>query len=216
MAADPSAPPSAEPSPAQTPPRSKARTPEQLSQDAADRELMRQVVAADEEAFGSFYRRFAPALFSMIYNIVQDQKAAEDVLQESFVQMWKKASSYDGGRSSVFTWAVMISRNRAIDRLRSRQRRARTAEAAAVEASVQPQFNCEQPDDLLGEGDERNRIRNALSHLPDAQRDAINLAFFRGLTQAEISTEIGAPLGTVKARIRRGLLALRDILEPSP
>jgi RNA polymerase sigma-70 factor (ECF subfamily) len=216
MAADPPAPAATEPSPAQTPPRSKARTPEQLSQDAADRELMRQVVAADEEAFGSFYRRFAPALFSMIYNIVQDQKTAEDVLQESFVQMWKKAATYDGSRSSVFTWAVMISRNRAIDRLRSRQRRARTSEAAAVEASVQPQFNGEQPDDLLGEGEERNRIRKALKHLPDAQRDAIDLAFFRGLTQAEISTQIGAPLGTVKARIRRGLLALRDLLEPSP
>ena len=177
---------------------------------------MRQVMEADATAFASFYRRFAPGLFSMIYEILQDQKEAEDVLQESFVQMWNKASTYDRARSSVFTWAVMISRNRAIDRLRSRQRRARTAEAAAVEASVQPQFNGEQPDALLGEGEERNRIRKALSHLPDAQRDALKLAFFRGLTQAEISTKIGAPLGTVKARIRRGLLALRDLLDPSP
>ena len=205
----------ARPDPGSTSRRRTARTDEQRSQDAADQELMRQVMAADAVAFAPFYRRFAPGLFSMIYEILQDQKEAEDVLQESFVQMWNKASSYDYSRSSVFTWAVMISRNRAIDRLRSRQRRARTAEAAAVEASVQPQFNGEQPDGLLGEGEERNRVRAALSHLPDAQRDAIDLAFFRGLTQAEISTQIGAPLGTVKARIRRGLLALRELLEPS-
>ena len=174
---------------------------------------MGQVAAADEAAFASFYRRFSPGVFSMIYEILQDQKEAEDVLQEAFVQMWNKASTYDSARSTVFTWAVMISRNKAIDRVRARQRRARTAEAAATEADVNPVGNVPpQADELMGESEERNRIRAALSRLPDAQRNVIDLAFFRGLTQAEISVRLDAPLGTIKARIRRGLLALRDVL----
>lgn len=188
-------------------------TPEQANQAAADQELMRRVVAGDEGAFSSFYRRFAPGLFSMIYEILQDQKESEDVLQESFVQMWKKASTYDPDRSGLFTWAVMISRNKAIDRIRARQRRARTMEAATVETEAAGPTYAEQATELLGQGEERTRIRRALSSLPDAQRDAIDLAFFRGLTQLEISSKLGAPLGTIKARIRRGLLALRDVLE---
>jgi RNA polymerase sigma-70 factor, ECF subfamily len=194
----------------------KSRSAEQINQDAADRALMQQVVAADEAAFASFYRRFSPGVFSMIYEILRDQKEAEDVLQESFVQMWKKAATYEPERSSVFTWAVMISRNRAIDRVRARQRRARTAEAAAAEAAVTPQEEVPRADEVMGSNEQRDRVRLALSQLPEAQRHAIDLAFFGGLTQAEISTQLDAPLGTVKARIRRGLLALRDVLSSSP
>ena len=177
---------------------------------------MRGVLAADETAFASFYRRFAPGLFSMVYDILRDQKESEDVVQEAFVQMWKKASTYDPSRSGLFTWAVMISRNRALDRLRSRQRRGRTLEAAAAESAATPIELAEQADELLGQSEERVRIRKALSHLPEPQRKAIDLAFFRGLTQAEISTHLGEPLGTIKARIRRGLVTLRNFLEPLP
>ncbi len=192
------------------------RSEEKANQAAADGELMRQLQGGDEDAFTSFYRRFSPGLFSMIYQILQDQKESEDVLQEAFVQMWKKASTYDSTRSGLFTWAVMISRNKAIDRLRSRQRRARTAEAAAAEFDVVPPIEAqEQADALLGQGEERERVRAALTSLPEAQREAIDLAFFSGLTQVEISDKLGTPLGTVKARIRRGLLALRAVLEPS-
>ena len=177
---------------------------------------MRRVQTGDEDAFASFYRRFAPGLFSMIYQILQDQKESEDILQEAFVQMWKKAATYDPTRSGIFTWAVMISRNKAIDRLRSRQRRFRTVEAAAAEFEVVPPVADEESaDELLGQGEERARVRAALTELPEAQREAIDLAFFSGLTQVEISDKLGAPLGTIKARIRRGLLALRATLEPS-
>lgn len=175
---------------------------------------MRHLQGGDEAAFDNFYQRFAPGLFSMIYHILQDQKEAEDVLQEAFVQMWKKSSTYDPSRSALFTWAVMISRNKAIDRLRSRQRRSRTAEAAAVELEAAPPVGSKQADELLGQGEERARVRSALTQLPDAQREAIDLAFFSGLTQVEISDKLGTPLGTIKARIRRGLLALRSFLEP--
>ncbi len=194
----------------------KFRSQEESNQGNADNELMRRLVEGDEAAFSSFYRRFAPGLFSMIYQILQDQKESEDVMQEAFVQMWKKASSYDPNRSGLFTWAVMISRNKAIDRLRSRQRRSRTVEAAAAELEAVPPQPGEQADDLLDQREERNRVRAALSQLPGSQREAIDLAFFGGMTQMEISSKLGAPLGTVKARIRRGLLALRDVLEPAP
>ncbi len=178
----------------------------------ADRELMKQLKNGDEAAFASFYKRFAPGLYSMIYQVLQDQKESEDVMQEAFVQMWKKADTYDAARSGLFTWAVMISRNKAIDRLRSRQRRSRTVEAAAAELEAVPPDGGEQADEILDRGDERKRVLTALTQLPAPQREAIDLAFFSGLTQVEISDKLGTPLGTVKARIRRGLLALREVL----
>ena len=193
----------------------KPLTEEQRNQAAADRALIQRVAGGDDSAFSSFYRRFAPALFSMIYAVLHDQKESEDVLQESFLQMWNKAASYDGERSTVFTWAVMISRNRAIDRIRARQRRLRVVEAATAEAAAAPIELGEQADEMLGRGEDNQRVRQALSTLPEAQRHAIDLAFFRGLTQAEISAQLKTPLGTIKARIRRGLIALRDVLEPA-
>ncbi len=174
---------------------------------------MRRLQGGDETAFASFYRRFSPGLFSLIFQILQDQKEAEDVLQEAFVQMWKKAASYDPDRSALFTWAVMISRNKAIDRLRSRQRRARTIEAITAEMEVVPPESGAQADTLLGQSENRSQVRAVLKQLPGAQREAIDLAFFGGLTQSEISEKLGTPLGTVKARIRRGLLAMREALE---
>jgi RNA polymerase sigma-70 factor (ECF subfamily) len=162
--------------------------------------------AGDEQAFATFYGRFAPGLFSMIYAILHDQKESEDVLQEAFVQMWKRAATYDPARSSLFTWAVMIARHKAIDRLRSRQRRTRLVEAADG-ATV------EHSDNVLARSDERELVRAAMAKLGAEQREAIDLAFFAGLTQTQIADKLGAPLGTVKARIRRGLLALREVLK---
>lgn len=184
---------------------------EQMSRADGDRELARHFRSGDEAGFAIFYRRFSPGLFSMVYRILLDQKESEDVVQEAFVQMWKNRENYDPARSSLFTWAVMISRNRAIDRLRSRARRFRTLEAVAAETEAVP-ATVAQADDLAGQHDERSRIRAALFSLPEPQRQAIDLAFFSGLTQVQISEELGTPLGTIKARIRRGLLALREIL----
>ncbi|MGH8165511.1 MAG: sigma-70 family RNA polymerase sigma factor, partial [Rhodanobacteraceae bacterium] len=179
----------------------------------ADVELVRQMKAGDEAAFATFYDRFAPGLFSMIYAVLHDQKESEDVLQEAFVQMWKRTATYDASRSSLFTWAVMISRHKAIDRLRSRQRQSRLTEAVAKEPNdVATTAPVARADDVLARNDERERVRAALAQLADAQREAIDLAFFGGLTQTQISEKLGTPLGTVKARIRRGLLALRDRL----
>jgi RNA polymerase sigma-70 factor, ECF subfamily len=180
---------------------------------SADAELVRQMNAGDEAAYATFYDRFAPGLFSMIYAILRDQTESEDILQESLVQMWKRSATYDPNRSSLFTWAVMISRHKAIDRLRQRQRQSRLVEAVTSESTIvssapQP----DRADTALARSDEGERVRAALAQIGDVQREAIDLAFFGGLTQTQISERLGAPLGTVKARIRRGLLALREVL----
>src|SRR4029077_11425047 len=113
--------------------------------------------------------------------------------------------------SSLFTWAVMISRHKAIDRLRSRQRQSRLNEAVASETNAVPASGpVDRADDALARSDERERVRAALAQLSEGQREAIDLAFFAGLTQIQISARLGRPFGTEKARTRRGLLALRE------
>lgn len=194
------------PSPPAT--RSGVRVPNEV-----DATLVRQMSSGDEGAFATFYDRFAPGLFSMIYAILHDPKESEDVLQEAFVQMWKRTATYDATRSSLFTWAVMIARHKAIDRLRSRQRQTRLSEAVANETEpFAVSAPSDRADNALVRTDERERVRAALSQLGEGQREAIDLAFFGGLTQTQISERLGAPLGTVKANIRRGLLALREVL----
>jgi RNA polymerase sigma-70 factor (ECF subfamily) len=127
--------------------------------------------------------------------------------------MWKRTGTYDATRSSLFTWAVMISRHKAIDRLRSRGRQARLTEAVTTETQDSVIDNgIDRADNVLARQDERERVRTAMAQLNEAQREAIDLAFFAGLTQTQIAEKLGAPLGTVKARIRRGLLALREAL----
>jgi len=180
----------------------------------AEAELARRIQAGDRQGFKTFYDRFARGLFSMIYAVLHDQKESEDVLQEAFVQMWKRASTYDPGRSSLFTWAVMISRHKAIDRLRLRQRQTRPAEAVAEETGNPNGIAAEERvDNAPGRKSERERVCAAMEKLQDGQREAIDLAFFAGLTQTQIAEKLGTPLGTVKARIRRGLLALREELK---
>jgi len=183
----------------------------------SDRELMKRVGAGDEGAFTSVYRQQACLLFSVIFQILQDQKEAEDVLRDSFVQVWRKASTYDAGRGSVSSWSVMIARRKAIDKLRSKKRYYLATNAAAVESVLQSGGRAEESTDrgiLINE--ERKRVQTALGVIGDAQREAISLAFFSGLSHPQIAERLNAPLGTVKARICRGLFALREVLDESP
>lgn len=133
---------------------------------------------------------------------------AEEVLQTAFVQVWKRAGTFQPGRCSLFTWLVMIARSRAIDRLRQQQRHVRLialAEAETPETAV--------PVALAGDQEQqetRDAMKAALGTIPADQRQAIEMAFFQGLSQTEISDLLSEPLGTIKARIRRGLLRLRE------
>jgi RNA polymerase sigma-70 factor (ECF subfamily) len=177
-----------------------------------DAQLLARIATGDEAAFATLYDRFSPGLFSFVLKMTRDEKEAEDVLQEGFSHIWRRASTYDAARSSAFTWAVMILRNKAIDRLRVRQRLERTVEKATVEFS----HFAETDDVSSGEAerrDERALVRSALAQISGEQKEAVELAFFGGLTHEEIAEKLGAPLGTIKARIRRGLLKLRDFLK---
>ena len=154
----------------------------------------------------------------MIYTILRDQKESEDILQEAFVQMWKRTATYDPTRSSLFTWAVMISRHKAIDRLRSRQRQSRLAEAVITEAkkdSAVATSSGDRADIAMVRQDERARVRAAPGAADRRSARSHRPGVFAGLTQTQIAEKLGAPLGTVKARIRNGLMALRDALKRS-
>ena len=177
--------------------------------DTDNAELLSRIAQGDEAAFSVFYDQYAHGLYSLVYKILNDEKETEDVLQEGFAQIWKKAGTYDGTRSSAFTWAVMIMRNKAIDHIRSRQRQNRLVEEAALESSHDDDV---QEDDNVSLNEKRAIVRAALGKIPPDQRQAIDLAFFSGLTQMQIAEKLGEPLGTVKARIRRGLLKLRESL----
>ena len=188
-------------------------TPTQESDRQLDAQLLARIAAGDEAAFGALYDRFSPGLYSFVLKMMRDEKEAEDVLQEGFAHIWRRASTYDPARSSPFTWAVMILRNKAIDRLRASQRKARAVAQLLETARAEAQLVQPWTQDQAIATETATLMRSALRGLPPEQRKAIDLAFFGGLTQSEIAEQLGEPLGTVKARIRRGMLALRDVLE---
>jgi RNA polymerase sigma-70 factor (ECF subfamily) len=189
-----------------------SETPQQKS----DQQLIERVAQGDQLAFGALYDRLSGPLYSLGVKMLGDAAEAEDALQEICLQIWRRATTYDPKRSSVFTWAVLLARSKVIDRLRARGRRSRIVVAStedeenpigAAEASV-----AETTTDTIGRNEEAARVRSVLGKLPAEQRQAIEMAFFSELTHQEIATQLEQPLGTVKARIRRGLLRLRDEL----
>lgn len=178
-------------------------------------ELLSRIGQKDRASFEQLYERFSGVLFSTALRVLNDQTAAEDVLQEVFVQIWEKAPLYDSARGKPLTWAVTLTRNKAIDRLRALQRRHRLRDEVEREHSIQEQAPDKSSADAV-ELDEKNRIvRDAVLQLSPAQRHAIELAFFSGLTQLEIAEKLDEPLGTVKARIRRGMMRLREMIQPN-
>jgi RNA polymerase sigma-70 factor (ECF subfamily) len=175
-----------------------------------DADLLTRSGRGDAAAFAQLYDRFSPALYSLVLRMVREETEAEDVLQEGFSHIWQRAATYDSQRSSAFTWAVMVFRHKAIDRLRLHQRPERNLGEMA-----QPRHFAETDDASAGEPamrELRMRVRSALAHISDEQKQALELAVFSELRHEEIAERLGAPLGTVKTRIRRGLLRLREAL----
>jgi len=173
----------------------------------SDNELLRAVARGDENALAGIYDRYRLILFGLILRILHSREEAEDVLQEVFLQVWRRAADFDEARGRAFTWLVTVARSRALDRLRALGSRARLAEAAPVPQQVgdaaEEAFQSEQAE----------VVRRALAQIPADQRQALLLAYFEGLTQMEIAARLGAPLGTVKTRMRAGMIRLRKILQ---
>lgn len=179
-----------------------------------ERQLMARVQAGDEAALGELYDRFAATLNALAFRVLRRDGAAEEVVQEVFLHAWKRAATYDPARSSVATWLVLLTRSRAIDRLRSRKVVDRTHDHVRRDSSSHE--SPEGPGRVQGM-DRRRRIRGELANLPDEQRQVLELAYYRGLTQREIADATGTPLGTVKTRtllaLRKLRAALREELE---
>lgn len=179
----------------------------------SDVELLQRMVEGDSAALGSFYDQHAGTLFALASRIVGDVKEAEDVLQEVFVQIWDKAGVFDPAQGRPLAWAITLTRHKAIDRLRSSQRR-RSRLIAETESEPVEEYPAPAATALdKAEASEQGElVRKALSALPKQQKRAIELAFFDGLSQTEIASALNEPLGTIKARIRRGMLKLRTEL----
>jgi len=179
----------------------------------SDNEILQAVVRGDEAALASLYDRYHTILFGLLMRILHSRTEAEDVLQEVFVQVWQRASSFDAARGRPFTWLVTLARSRAIDRLRAVRSRDRTAQAASEEADNAPQMS--ETIDPFAEthrNEQRETVRAALDQIPEEQRRVILLAYFEGLTQTEIAERLNEPLGTVKTRTRAAMFKLRDLL----
>jgi len=173
--------------------------------------LLLAVARRDETAFASLYDRLSRPVFSMIVRIVRSTAEAEEVLQEAFWQLWERAPDYRPELGSPFCWIVTVARRKAIDRLRANSRHLQRIEDAHA-ARHDDDFAVPAGLDHVAADERRAAVGAALARLTADERRAVALAFFDGLTQVEIATALRAPLGTVKARIRRGLLKLKPAL----
>jgi RNA polymerase sigma-70 factor, ECF subfamily len=175
----------------------------------ADQDLISLVRERDAHAFATLYDRHARAAYSLAYRMIGERQAAEDLVQDAFLKLWRGASSYRPERGNVRSWLLAIVHNQAIDQIRSSASRRRTQEK--VEASA-PRF---QPSEAFAESwrnARRDQVREALRSLPEEQLRVLELSYFGGFKHAEIAELLGIPLGTVKGRMRLGLQKLRGLL----
>ena len=161
--------------------------------------------SGDQSAMAEIYDRYSSIVYAVALRVLGDTGAAEDVLQEVFLQLWRNPSAFDSPRGSLAAWLAVITRNRAIDALR---RRRPETDIEDVIVSVAP--------DLAGQADRSRaaeKVRGVLRAMPTAQRSALEMAYFEGMSHSEIASKTGEPLGTIKTRIRAGLMALRKAFQ---
>ena len=183
--------------------------------DAADGKLLEEITEGNRESFHQLYERYAGLLFTTIQKVLNDRDDSDEVLQEVMNSLWQKSHLYHPGRGRPVTWLASTARNRAIDRLRSKKRQARLKEAFSVGADLNQRGTrpVSGPEAAIRR-DACSAVRSAVLQLTDIQRQVIEKVYFEGLSQQEIADQLGEPLGTVKARIRRGLAKLRQTVEP--
>jgi RNA polymerase sigma-70 factor (ECF subfamily) len=176
---------------------------------------MERLIYRDLAAFRALYGRYGNLVYSTVLRIVRDPQIAEDMVQEIFLRLWRRPESYVANRGRFATWLTSVSRNRAVDELRSRKRRFRYETASPEEQERElPAPGADDPALTAELSDQRRLILAALDGLPPEQRQIIELAYFGGLTQQEIAERLSQPLGTVKTRIRLGMQKLRAALTP--
>ena len=178
----------------------------------ADRQILAAVAGGSADALERLYDRYASAAYGLARRILGQPDLAEEVVQDVFAQVWREASRYDDARASVAGWIVLLTRTRAIDRLRARRARPdqdQGLEPAAVAPLTTPDRS---PEQVAISSEDARSVRAALQELPDEQRSLVDLAYYEGLTHSEIAARTGVPLGTIKTRLRTAMTALRGAL----
>jgi RNA polymerase sigma-70 factor (ECF subfamily) len=175
-----------------------------------DRDIVQRMSDGDAEALGALYDRHARSMYSLALRIVRDRAAAEDVLQETFAQIWRQAARFDVNRGSVVGWLLTVTRSRALDRLRRARVSLPTADPELVARELPDQAPGVEVELLSAE--QAARVREALAALGDDQRVPLELGYYEGLSQSEIAAKLGVPLGTIKTRMRQALRRLREAL----
>ena len=180
---------------------------------ASDTELMDAIAQGEEAALEQLYERYARPAYALALHLMREAPAAEDIVQEAFLSAWRKASTFQAQHGSVYSWLLAIVHHRAIDRLRSSTHRDQLC--SPLEPGADYQLACADPEphDQVWHGEQRRQVLKALEHIPQEQRQVIDLAYFGGYTHVEIAELLNIPLGTVKGRMRLGLSKLKLLLE---
>jgi RNA polymerase sigma-70 factor, ECF subfamily len=186
-------------------------SPEGSDEVSPDATLMQQLLRRDVSAFEELYERHSRIVYSLVLRILRQGSTAEEVVQDVFLQLWRNSARYDVSRPFV-PWLLTLARNRALDHLRLKSERQRRREEQTEEF---PQIACAAPEyeKALDEGRRAERVRALMGALPSAQKKAIELAYFEGLSHSEIAALLNEPLGTVKSWIRNGLMRLKEGLQ---
>ncbi len=182
-----------------------------------DAELVARVAHGDEGALGQLYDRFGTVLYAVAFRVVGQRADAEEVVMEAFAQAWREAGRFETTRGSVAAWLTVMARSRAIDRVRSQVRRERITDTAARETpATAPAMSAgfQPPGAALLDEERARAVTTALAALSPPQRQAIELAYYEGLSQSEIAERLREPLGTIKTRVRLGMQKLRESLRP--
>jgi RNA polymerase sigma-70 factor (ECF subfamily) len=178
--------------------------------------LLAAVAEGDVAAFEQLYDRHAPLLYATLLRILSNPEDAKEVLQEAFVKAWNDATRYDPSRGSEVAWLISIARSRGIDRIRSRRVRGDREKDAARDNSIRAAaVEGLAADSAIVASEEQRAVRAALAEIPDAQRQALEMAYFDGLSQSEIAEKLGMPLGTIKTRMQLGMRKMRESLRES-
>jgi RNA polymerase sigma-70 factor (ECF subfamily) len=176
-----------------------------------DAVLLERIAGGETAALEEFYDRYGGLVYAVCLRILRDASDAEEVLQEVFFEIWRRGDRYDPARANARVYLVHLTRSRALDRLRRIRRREEIGRRGLAVPTLDDEAGAPPLDQAVA-AEERRRMRLALRSLPEAQRTAVMLSFFDGLSHSEIARELDTPLGTVKTRIRKGLVRLREIL----
>lgn len=183
--------------------------------DTQDRDLIIKIRSGEVDGMEMLYDKYASVLFGLLKKIVQDEVVAEDLLEGAFIQAWDKIDSYEETRGSVFSWLTTVARNKAIDHIRSKIYKTRVRESTELN-DIHFNLNTDLPNPLDNSilADNATIVGEAVSQIPEDQIEVIEIAYYQGISQSEISEQLHLPLGTVKSRMWQGMAKIRDLIKP--